>query len=125
MMGLTELDTAVRNNIPILVIVIDDGAYGAELHLLRRAGLPIELAMFDNPDIARVASALGWDTRFASTAADLTHALRSITSFKRPTLVHVRVNRSVVHNELFAALGGRSVPSSSMGEDTRTRTGIN
>ena len=45
MMSLGELETFVRYKIPALVIVINDAAYGAEVHLLQNVGLPSDRAL--------------------------------------------------------------------------------
>ena len=45
MMTLSELETVVREDLPI-VIVMNDCAYGAELHVLRPRQLPVEKSLF-------------------------------------------------------------------------------
>jgi len=59
MMTLGDLDLAIRDRIPMLVIVLNDAAYGAEVQQLRRAGLDDALARFATPDLAAVAEAMG------------------------------------------------------------------
>src|SRR5262249_16199665 len=59
MMSLGGLDDAVRHALPILVIVLNDGAYGAEVEHLTRLGMPIDHALFGSPDLAAIARACG------------------------------------------------------------------
>jgi thiamine pyrophosphate-dependent acetolactate synthase large subunit-like protein len=59
MMSLGELETFVRYKIPVLVIVINDASYGAEVHLLKNVGLPGHGAFFRDNDFAAIASAMG------------------------------------------------------------------
>jgi len=59
MMTLGELETFVRYKIPLLAIVINDAAYGAEVHLLKNVGLPSDGALFRDNDFAAIASAMG------------------------------------------------------------------
>jgi thiamine pyrophosphate-dependent acetolactate synthase large subunit-like protein len=59
MMTLGELETFVRYKIPLLAIVINDAAYGAEVHLLQNVGLSSESALFRDNDFAAIASAIG------------------------------------------------------------------
>ena len=59
MMSLGELETFVRYKIPLLAIVINDAAYGAEVHLLQNVGLPSDGALFRDNDFAAIASAIG------------------------------------------------------------------
>jgi len=59
MMSLPELGTAVRYNLPLTVIVLDDRGFGQERHNLRRAQLPTELADYDSTDLSALATAFG------------------------------------------------------------------
>jgi len=59
MMSLGELETFVRYKIPLLAIVINDAAYGAEVHLLKHVGLPSDRALFRDNDFAAIAFAMG------------------------------------------------------------------
>jgi thiamine pyrophosphate-dependent acetolactate synthase large subunit-like protein len=59
MMALGELDAAAAARVPLLVVVVDDGAYGAEVHHFGPMGEPTRLAEFGPRDFAGVAGALG------------------------------------------------------------------
>ncbi len=59
MMTLGELETFVRYNVPLLAIVINDAAYGAEVHLLQNVGLSSDGALFRDNDFAAIATAMG------------------------------------------------------------------
>jgi acetolactate synthase I/II/III large subunit len=106
MMSLTELDTAVRARAPVLVVVLDDGAYGAETYMLRKHGMDDALSLFDNPDIAGVARALGMDAWEADDAAGVRVALDEALPLRGPALLRVRLNPEVWHEEVFRALTG-------------------
>ena len=106
MMSLQELETAARCDIPLLVIVLDDGAYGAELHMMRMHGLDPALSLFDNPDFAAVARALGLRAWNAETVEELRTALGEALPLQGPSLIRVRLNQSVVHHQIFRALTG-------------------
>jgi thiamine pyrophosphate-dependent acetolactate synthase large subunit-like protein len=58
-MSLAELDTIRRERLDIVVLVVNDGAYGAEYHNFRFMGLPPDLSLFDRPDYAAIARAFG------------------------------------------------------------------
>ena len=59
LMSLGEIDAAVNLGLPILVVVINDAAYGAEVHHFRSLGLPTELALLGTIDFAAIAGAMG------------------------------------------------------------------
>lgn len=58
-MNLGELETAARHCVPLVVVVMNDGAYGAEAHIMRHRGLAPSAAVMPPPDFTEVALALG------------------------------------------------------------------
>lgn len=106
MMCLPELETAARERIPVVVVVIDDGAYGAEVYMMEKDGLDPALSKFDNPDIAAVAEVLGMRAFDATDPDQLEAALGAVAVASGPTLIRVGVDRSVWHEEVFRALTG-------------------
>jgi thiamine pyrophosphate-dependent acetolactate synthase large subunit-like protein len=59
LMALPELETLARLRLPMLVVVYDDAAYGAEVHHFRPQGHPVELVQFPDTDFAALAEAAG------------------------------------------------------------------
>jgi thiamine pyrophosphate-dependent acetolactate synthase large subunit-like protein len=59
MMHVQELETIRRHGLNILVCVLNDGAYGSEIHKLRSIGLSDEGAVFGRPDFAAIARSFG------------------------------------------------------------------
>lgn len=59
MQGLVEITTAVRQALPLIVVVINDGCYGAEYLKLIDVGSEPENAFMTWPSIARAAEGLG------------------------------------------------------------------
>jgi thiamine pyrophosphate-dependent acetolactate synthase large subunit-like protein len=95
LMSLGELETLARHRLPVTVVVLDDHAYGAEIHHLRRHGLPEELADFPPRDLAAVSAALGLAAGTADTPAEL---VRLVGSLPRggPALLDIRVTRAAI-----------------------------
>jgi thiamine pyrophosphate-dependent acetolactate synthase large subunit-like protein len=58
-MSLSELDSAICAGTPLLVVVYDDSAYGAELHQFGPVGEPVEPSLLRRLDFAGVATAMG------------------------------------------------------------------
>lgn len=99
-MSVTELETAVRENIPLLVVVIDDGAYAAEIHKLRALGIDESAAHFPgSADIATVARGFGADAITLQSGADLAD-LPDVFPLSKPLVVNVKVSLSVVSERL-------------------------
>jgi acetolactate synthase I/II/III large subunit len=71
LMGISELETAVRLRLPMVIVVYDDEAYGAEVHHFGPAGNPLDTVRFPPADIARIAAGYGCASVTVRTAADL------------------------------------------------------
>lgn len=70
-MSLGELETFVRSRLPLLVVVVNDSAYGAEVHFLGSLGREPEHALFREIDFAAIALAMGARGLTVRAAADL------------------------------------------------------
>jgi thiamine pyrophosphate-dependent acetolactate synthase large subunit-like protein len=60
LMSLGDLESVTRLGLPMLVVVYNDGAYGAEIGIMEALGLPTEHAYHADVDLAAVAGALGF-----------------------------------------------------------------
>ena len=54
LMGVSELETVVRLGLPMLIVVYDDEAYGAEVHHFGPDGHPLDTVRFPAADIAAI-----------------------------------------------------------------------
>jgi thiamine pyrophosphate-dependent acetolactate synthase large subunit-like protein len=108
MMSLSDLDTAVRYHLPLLILVLNDGAYGAEMHILRDLSMPIANALFENPDFAQVALAVGAEGVTVRTLDDLAALDQRLPSLERPLLVDCKINRDVCAAWFATAFTGSS-----------------
>lgn len=59
MMHVQELETIKRHRLNILVVVMNDGAYGSEVHKLRAEGMPEDGSVFGHSDFAGIARGFG------------------------------------------------------------------
>jgi acetolactate synthase-1/2/3 large subunit len=71
LMGISELETAVRLSLPMVIIVYDDEAYGAEVHHFGPEGYPLETVRFPPADIAAIARGYGCEAVTVRSTADL------------------------------------------------------
>ena len=72
MMSLVELDTAVRLGLPLVVVVYNDSAYGAEVHHFGPHGAPLDIVEFPDTDIASIARGFGCEGVTVRSLDDLT-----------------------------------------------------
>jgi thiamine pyrophosphate-dependent acetolactate synthase large subunit-like protein len=61
LMGAAELETVVRLGLPMVVVVYDDAAYGAEVHHFGPDGHPLDTVRFPETDIAGIARGYGFE----------------------------------------------------------------
>jgi acetolactate synthase I/II/III large subunit len=59
LMHIQELEVLARHNIQLLICILNDGAYGAEVHKLRAMGIYADEAIFGRTDLAGIARAFG------------------------------------------------------------------
>jgi acetolactate synthase-1/2/3 large subunit len=59
LMGISELETVVRLGIPMVIVVYDDAAYGAEVHHFGPDGDPLDTVRFPEADIAEIGRGFG------------------------------------------------------------------
>ncbi|MDV3221816.1 thiamine pyrophosphate-binding protein [Intrasporangium sp.] len=72
LMSAAELDTVRRLGLPMVVVVYNDEAYGAEVHHFGPGGHPLDTVTFPETDLAAIARGYGFTGVTVRTADDLT-----------------------------------------------------
>ncbi|MBT2225275.1 thiamine pyrophosphate-binding protein [Nonomuraea sp. NEAU-A123] len=96
LMHLPEFETACRYELPLLVVVMNDEGLGAEFHKSAAKGLDPELALIPTPELGQVAVALGGGGATVRTIEELRAALAEYVRAPRPTVIDIRITRSVL-----------------------------
>ena len=94
-MTLNELDTAAREGIPLVVVVMNDCAYGAERHYLELEHMPIARSVFPDVDYAPVAEAFGFGAATIRSLGDLRHASPLLQAPDGPVLLDCKINAAI------------------------------
>jgi acetolactate synthase I/II/III large subunit len=71
LMGISELETAVRLELPMVIVIYDDEAYGAEVHHFGPEGYPLATVKFPPADLAAIARGYGCEAVTVRSTADL------------------------------------------------------
>jgi thiamine pyrophosphate-dependent acetolactate synthase large subunit-like protein len=100
MLALTDLDTAARHAIPLLIVVMNDHGYGAERIHLEADGLSTEFANFPETDIARAAAGLGVEAETVRTLAELRKIAPKLTGRTRPLLLDCKIRPDITAERL-------------------------
>lgn len=90
--GLAEFHTAIRERIDLVVVVCDDGSYGAEHIQFKDRGLPVGLSIFEWPDFAKIAVALGADAVTVRSNADFSEVAQALAQRDRPLLIDLKLD---------------------------------
>lgn len=90
--GLAEFNTAVRDRVDLVVVVLNDGAYGAEHIQFRNKDMDPLMSMFDWPDFGPVATALGGQGFTVHNLAELDVALAAIPHRTVPMLIDIKID---------------------------------
>jgi acetolactate synthase-1/2/3 large subunit len=95
-MHLAELETAVRYDLPLLVVVLNDQALGSEYHKMRTSDMRAELATITTPDLGAVARSFGGRGHLAASVEDVRSAAAEWVAQPGPMLIDARISRNVV-----------------------------
>jgi thiamine pyrophosphate-dependent acetolactate synthase large subunit-like protein len=106
MMALPELETLARLRLPVLVLVYDDEAYGAEVHHFRPLGHAVDLAQFPPADLAALAEAAGCRGVTVRTVADLDAVRGWLGAADTPLVVDAKVDPDLCADWLEEAFRG-------------------
>lgn len=95
MMHLGEFSTAARSKLPLLVVVLNDGSYGAEYTALKLYGMDPDYSLIAWPDLAPVAEGLGGRGVTVRSVEQLTEAVQDAGALTGPLLLDVKVDPGV------------------------------
>ncbi|WP_029089775.1 thiamine pyrophosphate-binding protein [Brevibacterium album] len=95
MMNPTELATAVRERMPLVVVLYDDAGYGFEWHKLKNFGSDPAHSLIAWPDLAGVARGLGADAVDVRSIAEIDALSDRLVNLTRPLVVVVKVDPTV------------------------------
>lgn len=96
LMHIQELETVVRTGAKLLIIVLNDGAYGSEIHKLRADGLPDTGAVFGNGNLAGVARSFGLDGHTIVDLDQIPDLLAEFEASDRAAVWDIQISQHVV-----------------------------
>src|SRR4051794_1570723 len=94
LMAAAELETVVRLGLPMVVVVYDDAAYGAEVHHFGPDGAVLDTVRFPETDLAAIARGYGFEALTARSVADLAPVAEWVAGPRAaPLLIDAKVTR--------------------------------
>lgn len=101
LMTLSELETAARHEIPLIVVVLNDQALGVEYHRLKANDEYADSAVVRTPNIADVAASLGTEAYGVANDEELNHVAEQMPeSPDGPVVIDCKINRDIKHARL-------------------------
>jgi thiamine pyrophosphate-dependent acetolactate synthase large subunit-like protein len=96
LMAAGELETVGRLGLPLLVVVYNDAAYGAEVHHFGPQGEPLDIVTFPDTDFAALGQAVGAAGVTVRRVEDLAAVERWVADRTGPMVVDAKVVPTVV-----------------------------
>jgi acetolactate synthase I/II/III large subunit len=96
MMHVQELETIKRHRLNILIVVMNDGAYGSELHKFRSEGMPEDGSVFGYCDFAGIARGFGLPGKTFKNLDDLPKLVAEFAASGGPAIWDFHVSDKVV-----------------------------
>jgi acetolactate synthase I/II/III large subunit len=95
LMTLGELETTIREDIPLCIVVMNDCAYGAEAHFLKSNGMSTAKAIFPDLDFAPIAEGFGFQAFTIRTLSELRALAPILAKAEGPILLDCKINASI------------------------------
>jgi len=96
MMHLAEFETAVRYKMPLMVVCLNNMSLGSEYYKLDAHKMKKELSVVTTPDLGAIGKAMGGRGKLVQSVEDLKQITQEFLANPAPTLVDVRLDRSVI-----------------------------
>ena len=96
LMTMGELETVVREDIPLVIVLMNDCAYGAELHYLKMRNMPVSKSVFPDIDYAPIAAGFGFQAATVRTLAELAALAPMLQKPDGPIFLDCKINASVM-----------------------------
>ncbi len=96
LMHVQELETILRHKLNILIIVLNDGAYGSEIHKLRAEGLSDEGAVFGRTDLAAIARGFCADAARVDDLTEMPNLIQSFAQSDRAMLLDIPISDKIM-----------------------------
>jgi len=95
LMTMGELETVVREDIPLIVVLMNDCAYGAEMHYLKMRNMAVNMSVFPDIDYAPIAAGFGFQAETVRTLDELRKLAPMLAKPEGPIFLDCKINGQV------------------------------
>jgi thiamine pyrophosphate-dependent acetolactate synthase large subunit-like protein len=96
LMSMGEIETVIREDLPMIIVVMNDAAYGAEVHILRAQNLPVAKAEFFDVDFAPMVSPLGFESHTVRSIKELQALAPLLAKADGPIFLDCKINGNII-----------------------------
>jgi len=106
-MHLSDFDTLIRYNMPLLIVVQNDEALGSEYQKLRAHDMNPETSAIKSPDMGAIARAWGGRGCLARSVEEVRKGVQVWVANPGPMIVDCRISRNVINLPMRRLLYGK------------------
>lgn len=106
LMHIQEIETMIRHGMKILIVVLNDGAYGSEIHKLRSEGLSDAGAVFGHTDLGAIARGFGARGQRITDLTDVPGAIADFGQSPQVTLLDFAIDDHIISPVIRRSHGG-------------------
>lgn len=103
LMHIQELETIKRHDLSILIIVLNDGAYGSEVHKLKADGVTLVGSVFGRPDFAGIGQGFGLKGETWTDLDGMPESFDEFMSDRAPAIWDVHISDQVASPQVLKA----------------------
>lgn len=103
LMHIQELETMMRHNMKILTIILNDGAYGSEVHKLRSDGVTLAGSVFGRPDFAAIGDGFGVQGSAFTTLEGLATKMQTFLAQDGPQIWDFAISDQIASPQILSA----------------------
>ena len=103
LMHIQELETFKRHGLHILTVVLNDGAYGSEVHKLRADGVSDTGSVFGRPDFAGIGRGFGLTGETFTDLGGMTEAFDHFRTSKAPAIWDIHISDQIASPQILKA----------------------
>jgi len=100
LMHIQELETMVRHGMKVLIIVLNDGAYGSEVHKLRSDGVTLAGSVFGRPDFAAIGRGFELEGRTLTELDGIGDAMDDFISSSSPAIWDIHISDQIASPQI-------------------------
>ena len=103
LMHIQELETMHRHGMKILIIVMNDGAFGSEVHKLRADGVTEAGSVFGRPDFAAIGAGFGLAATTITTPGVVSQCMQKFLKSSGPAIWDIHISDRIASPQILKA----------------------